>query len=134
MKLSNITLSLVFLLAVFMQGQKLYRCHSDGGVHFVSSCCEEAVVEEDSCCQSEPELPEKSISSQCCSEFEVQAVPNLNDKQDVRTDSKDIIPFYILPGKTVEVVLIQSSYTKTNPETLPPDKSKSYLFNCVFIC
>ena len=133
MKLSNITLSLVFLLAVFMQGQKLFRCHTDGGVHFVSSCCEEAVAEE-SCCHAEPELPEKSISSQCCSEFEVQTVPNLNDKQNVRTDSKDIISFIFLPGKTIEVIVIRSSNTKTNPKAFPPDKSKSYLFNCIFIC
>lgn len=135
-KIINIVLSLATLLAMTLQGQSLFNCHSEETIHLSSSCCDSDSISQKSCCSEEKDA-HKKIKSKCCSVIDLEFAHNLTlnnfEIAEANFDSPSL-PFYVELEESSSILESEVIKVKNLDYYSPPSQSPPYILFCSFLC
>ena len=131
----NIFLTAVFLMSLVFQGIRMYACHTEGTVHFESTCCE--IPQTKTCCQEDQTSSETGIHAKCCFELELDFIKSTNATEHETVHSlEQTYGGYYLPvifSEINEKNLLCFEYAEIN-KTPPHNKSQLYALINSYLC
>ena len=138
-KIVSIFLMTATLLSLTLQGQALYRCHSENTVHLTPSCCDGSKVEvKNSCCSTNTSKSSKSqFKSVCCSKIDINYSPNIKSGETeykIQGNDSFKVQFYLLISNSTQSNNTPEKRIDPPSQKPPPNHLPRYILYSSFLC